>query len=178
MNLNLRSTLLASAIGAGMILGAGTANALISVEPDAFAAGTDISNAYSGVTLSSIGLGFDGDSDASIFAIDSASQALEPFTASTVRLVFGTNDATFPHLFAGTGAASLRVDFASDVHKVFLDAISNNGADAGTLRAFDSLDNLLATYTTASMTANVFETMVVTAAGQQIAYVTASQRGI
>lgn len=31
--------------------------------------------------------------------VDSASQPAEPFTASTGRLVFGTNASTFPHLF-------------------------------------------------------------------------------
>jgi hypothetical protein len=148
---------------------AGTASA-ISVDPDAHPVGTNISNLFSGVTLSSIGLGFDGDSDAAIYAINPLVWA-EPYSASTGSLVFGTNDTTFPHLFGGIGNAQLRIDFGVLVTVVTLDGISNDASDTTMLQAYDSSNTLIDTYTTAALSTSQFETMKV--AGN-IAYVIAS----
>lgn len=142
------------------------------VEPDAFAPGTDLSNAFAGVTLSAVGLGFGG--GPAIFAVDSLSQPNEPFTASTGRLVFGTNSPSFPHLFREPGFHALRVDFAAPTDAVWIDYISNDGADTGFLQAFDAADNLLGTYTTASLAANQFETMSLNFGTASIAYILAS----
>lgn len=156
---------------AGMFLTASTVNAApILVDADAFAAGTNISAAFPGVTLSAVGGGFS--SGPSIFAVDPLAGA-EPFTASTGRLVFGTDSASFPHLFREPGFLNMRVDFASPTNFVSIDYISNDAADTGFLRAFDSGNNLLGTYTTASLAANAFEAMTFSSGTSNIAYILA-----
>ena len=127
---------------------------------------------FQNITLSSVGAGFDGDFDTNIFSINPSTQALEPYSASTGRLVFGTNDGTFPHLFGGFGGAKMRIDFGvSDVKLVLLDGISNNGSDIARLQAFDSTNTILGTHTTAALALSQFETMSVTSAAGNIAYV-------
>lgn len=145
------------------------AGAVITVDADSFVAGTDISAAFAGVTLSAVGGGFGA--GPSIFAVDSAGQAVEPFTASTGALVFGTDAASFPHLFREPAFLNLRADFATPTSSVAIDFIANDGADQGFLQAFDSGNNLLGTYTTASLGLNAFETMAVALPG--IAYILA-----
>lgn len=166
-------TLKAWVAAAAMLTLSGMAQAaLIVVDPDAFAPGTDLSNAFAGITLSAVGLGFGG--GPAIFAVDSASQPNEPFTASTGRLVFGTNAPTFPHLFREPSFHALRVDFAAQTDAVAIDFISNDSADTGFLQAFDAADTLLGTYTTASLAANQFETMSLSFGSDSIAYILAS----
>jgi hypothetical protein len=152
----------------------GTA-AVLTVEPDAYGEGDNISNAFPGVTLSSVGPGFDGDYDASIFAINPSVQPLEPFNASTGSLVFGTNDNTYPHLFGGWGDASFRADFAYPAKEVWLDAIGNDSSDYAMLQAFDAGDNPLGDpYYTKMLTSSMFETMYVSWGSYEIAYILAS----
>ena len=145
------------------------------VDPDAFAVGTDISNAFAGVTLSSIGAGFDGVIDSRIFAINPNGGYPEPFSASTGSLVFGTSDNTFPHLFGGWGGEQLRVDFSIGATLVSLDAIGNNGSDFGSLQAYDAGGTLVDSYSTGQLTLSSFEAMTVS--GSNIAYVIASGVG-
>ena len=146
--------------------------ATVVVDPDAFAAGTNISNAFAGVTLSASPNGFGTGSD--VFAVASASQPTEPFTASTGSLVFGTNGTTFPHLFREPSFSALRVDFATSVFAVSIDAIANDGADTGFLQVFNSANTLLGTYTTASLGTNQFEAMTFASGSGDIAYIIAS----
>jgi len=146
------------------------ATAVVTVDPDAFPVGTNISNAFPGVTLSSVGPGFDGDNDPSIFSIDPTLSSI-PFNASTGSLVFGTNDNTWPDVFGGLGNAQLRIDFSQGSTLVYLDAIGNNGSDYAKLEAFDSSNNLIDSYFTAQMTVSSFETMMVS--GSNISYVVA-----
>ena len=146
----------------------------LSVDPDAFPAGTDITNAFPGVTLSSVGPGFDGDFDPSIFAINPSIHESSPFNASTGSLVFGTNDARFPHVFSGFGDATFRVDFALPASEVRLDAIGNHGSDFARLVAFDAADVVIDTYNTGQLTISSFETMIVTSASFNIDHVVAS----
>ena len=69
----------------------------------------------------------------------------------------------------------MRIDFGvSDVKLVLLDGISNNGSDIARLQAFDSTNTILGTYTTAALALSQFETMSVTSAAGNIAYVLAS----
>lgn len=155
----------------------GVANAaLITIDPDDFPPGTDLTNAFAAVVLNSIGPGFDGDNDPRIFGIDPLAHP-EPFNASTGGLVFGTNDNRFPSLFGGFGGAQLRVDFAAATGEVRLDAIGNNSSDFARFQAFNSLDMLLDSYSTAQLIVSQFETMIVTSAGGDIAYVVASGVG-
>lgn len=165
----LRSLVAAIACGGAMSLAQAVP---IVVDPDAFAPGTDLSSAYAGLTLSAVGLGFGGGT--AIFAVDSASQPNEPFTASTGRLVFGTNAPTFPHLFREPDFHALRVDFAAPTDGVWIDYIGNDASDFGFLQAFDAADNLLGTYTTASLSLNQFETMSLSFGSASIAYILAS----
>ena len=69
----------------------------------------------------------------------------------------------------------MRIDFGvSDVKLVLLDGISNNGSDIARLQAFDSTNTILGMYTTAALALSQFETMSVTSAEGNIAYVLAS----
>lgn len=147
------------------------ATAVMVVDPDMFAVGTDISSAFSGVTLSSVGAGFDGDYDSRIFSVNPTGWG-EPYSASTGSLVFGTNDSTFPHLFGGYGDAKLRIDFSSYVTWVSLDAIGNDDSDWAGLESFDALGNPIASYLTGELGVSGVESMVVS--GSSISYVIAS----
>jgi hypothetical protein len=146
--------------------------ALIVVDPDAYAAGTDISSAFSGVTLSAVGGGFGA--GASIFSVNPSTHPTEPFTASTGNLSFGTSSASFPHLFREPGFLVMRADFSTSTDFVSLDFISNDSADTGLLRLFDAADNLLASLTTASLSANQVGTLSFASGSSNIAYILAS----
>ena len=167
MSRSVRSTLL----GFFLCAAAGPAfGALIVVDADAFAEGTNLSAAFPGVTLSHGGGGFGG--GPGIFAVRPDNK-VEPFNASTGSLVFGTDtQGDFPHLFREQGFANLRADFATATDSVSIDFISNNGSDFGFLQAFDAANNLLGSYTTADLSLNQFETMTINATG--IAYILAS----
>ncbi len=155
-----------------LLVGSTSASAaIITVDPDSFAAGTDISAAFAGVTLSAVGGGFGA--GPSIFAVDPTAGA-EPFTTSTGNLSFGTDSASFPHLFREPAFLHMRVDFAAPTDFVSIDFIANDTPDQGTLSAFDSADNLLGTYTTAFLVANAFESMTFSSGSSNIAYILAS----
>ncbi len=140
-------------------------------DADSFTAGTNISNAFEGITLSAVGGGFDSGTD--IFAINPNIQPLEPFTASTGSLSFGTDSISFPHLFREPDFLQMRIDFSTEATSVSLDFISNDAADTGLLRAFDASNNLLDTDTTVSLSNSQFATMTVNGGGQTIAYILA-----
>jgi hypothetical protein len=165
-----RLSLAALAIVAVLVLPAGAIANPIIVDADAFAVGTNITSAFTGVLLSSVGAGFDGDSNLAIYSIDPSAWG-EPYSASTGRLVFGTNDPSFPHLFGGVGNASFRIDFASHASSVWLDFISNDSSDAAQLMAYDGGGSLVGSYLTAFLPLNGVETMFLTG---DIAYVIAS----
>jgi hypothetical protein len=165
----LRVVVASAACGGAMALAQA---APVVVDPDAFAPGTDLSNAFAGITLSAVGGGFGA--GPAVFAVDSLSQPNEPFMASTGRLVFGTNSQIFPHLFREPTFLALRVDFAAATDAVAIDFISNDADDVGFLQAFDAANNLLGTYTTASLATNQFETMSLAFGSANIAYILAS----
>ena len=160
------------AIAVLMLAVSPAAMALVTVDPDAFAVGTDISNAFSGVTLSSIGPGFDNDFDPRIFSIDPLAWP-GPFNASTGSLVFGTNDDWIPNVFSGTGDGHLRIDFSVSALSVSLDAIGNNDHDYARLDAYDASNTLIDSYSTGNLPTSIFETMTVSG---NISYVVA--RGV
>jgi hypothetical protein len=143
----------------------------VSVDPDAFPVGTNISNAFTNVTLSALGSGF-GNITSNIYAVNPSTQPLEPFNASTGSLVFGTDSPDFPHLFRELGFISLRADFAVPVATVSIDFIANDASDIGILRAYNSANTLLASYTTAVLSLNQFETANISSTN--IAYIIAS----
>ena len=126
-----------------MIAFAGTARATrITAEPDDFTVGTDISDAFEGMTLSAIGPGWN-EPTGRVFAVDPVNNQLEPYGASTGNLVFGTDDGSYPHLFRDRELLQMRADFTTLMQEVSLDFIGNDPADTGVLEAYDSSGNLL-----------------------------------
>ena len=123
------------------------------------------------MTLTALGPGWNGATGA-VYAIEPTSQP-EPFNPSTGRLVFGSDDGSFPHLWMDASTLQLRIDFAAPVSTVMLDFIGNDvGGDTGALYAYDASDNLLASLFTASLGINSIETLTATGLGG-IAYVVA-----
>jgi hypothetical protein len=103
------------------LLSVSVSAALITIDPDEFAAGTDISHAWAGVTLSSGGgaLGLNG-------KVYTATSTI----ATTGTLVFA-NNRNSPKLWLNmdTNGYYLRVDFATPANHVLIDAISDGGTD-------------------------------------------------
>ena len=128
------------------------------VEPDDFAAGTNITNAVPGVTFSP--------------AIYSANA---PSLATTGTRVFSDTQTTgnVSDVFG-----SFRVDFANDVTEVSIDAISDDNNDSARVRAYDVDGNLLDTDTAPSIQGfGTFETLTVRDASGAIDYVVIDDNG-
>ncbi len=156
---------------------------LYSVDSDAFAHGTDISDAFSGVTLS-LGNTAEG------WHLPIVSYTHAQGLSST-----GTNIFAPSHIFwiFGTGLQGgplneywLRADFASFVDSVSLDAIGDSfpipgdAGDYGLLLAYNASDVLIDSYQTSALTSyGMVETMSVTTSvhGDSIAYILASAYG-
>ena len=131
----------------------------VSLEPDNYDAGTLLNNIAPGVTLSAVG--------------SSSSDVYAGFPlggyASTGDLAFTRNGP-----FGWGTSIRLRVDFATPVEFVSIDAISDDALDVGTLAAYDANNNLLETYTTGNLAAGVAETMLIARLTPDIAYVIAN----
>ena len=112
------------------------------VEPDDFAAGTNIQNVWSGVTLS-----VEGRADAEVFSIDSYDVNLGRYMATTGTLVFGNTPVLSSALPTGqiwdeATYGLLRVDFDVKTDFVSIDLIYGDDG-TGRLSAYDSDGNLL-----------------------------------
>jgi hypothetical protein len=137
---------------------------LISVDADAFAAGSTLNNAYGGISLSAFGSGTDGN----VYARSST-------FATTGSNVFG-NSSSFDPLWIANGRA-LRVDFGQATDFVSIDFIANDSNDTGFMEIFNSLDVSLGTYQTASLNSSA-ETMSFNRAGVfDISYFVATGSG-
>jgi hypothetical protein len=123
------------------------------LEPDDHAVGTNLNNVHPGATLSITN------------APGSIVFASQTGFASTGTRTFGGTWADFNRL---------RVDFASPTDSVSLDFISDDSADHARMEAYDANNNLLDSYTTASLSTNQFETMTISRPSADIAYVIAS----
>ena len=126
------------------VLAAAAASA-VTVEPDDFTAGTDISTAVDGVTLSTSGSLVFGAGAGGVFA---ETPPTGPGVSSTGDLVFGYQNGSQrqTNFTQGFLTATLRGDFDVPATQVTLDAIGNNvsgGNDSGLLRGFDADNNLL-----------------------------------
>lgn len=163
--------ILAVAMAVGSLLLPAAAIADIVVEPDAFAVGTNISNAFPGVTLSAVGPGWSNPSGA-VFSVDPTIYPY-PFNASTGALVFGSDDGLHPQRWREDGWLQLRADFASPANSVSLDFIGDNASDFGELHAYDSGGTLVDSAYTGQLTANMVETLTVSSASFNIAYIVA-----
>jgi len=128
-------------------------------EPDDYASGTDISTMCPGVTLSTSAGG-------AVYSQDSLYN-------STGARVFGTS--------SGGGSGNtwctsfyFRADFDSPLSIVSIDVIGDDSSDYGYLAAYDSNDVEIDRDITGDLTVNDVETLTVTSAGKNIAYVEAS----
>jgi len=136
--------------------------AVIMVEPDAFPAGTNISNAYPGVTLSSIG------SDPRVFSF---TPTLAP--ASTGARVFG-HFTPFEEQWGDGANYDLRADLATATDSVAVDIIGNDSSDQGTLRAFNAANVQVGSQTSGIVGLGVIQTLTITRPSPDIAYIIAS----
>lgn len=139
---------------------------VIVVDPDLFPLGTDLTSAFPGLSLTAVGSGWGGN-NGRIYGVDPTSQN-EPFTPATGRLVFGTSDPSFPHLFMDAAYVQMRVDFSAPTSYVAIHFIGNDSSDIGMLSAYDSGGGLLASITTASLGLNEVQKLSVSNPG--IAY--------
>jgi hypothetical protein len=144
------------------------AEAVIVVEPDAFSAESNISNAFDGVTLSALG---------STPVTSSVFSKTCTFSSTGTR-VFGHDGQwdIYWGLVSGVSFdASLRADFDSLANFVSIDFVLNDAYDPGVLQAFNSMGLLLETITTpgTSGTGSV-ETATINRATPDIAYVIAN----
>ena len=114
---------------------------IIVVEPDDFSIGTDLTNAFPGVTLS-----VQGQPTTKVIAADGANAAgcCNPFPVTTGLLIFGQDPQPVPPLqkFNEALFGLMRADFALPTDYVQIDIIFDDD-DIGILRAFDATDVLL-----------------------------------
>ena len=144
---------------------------IMAVDPDTFDNGTDISNAFEGVSLSSIG----GASSGSVFSRTDGQ-------ATTGLRTFGNNttNGVIPDLvwfqgngldgLASTTGSILRVDFDSLTDFVSIEIINQDSFDGGVLRAFDS-NNIEIDSSTSSIS-GASAVLSISASSATIAYVT------
>lgn len=137
----MKRTVLAALTAAAMVGATPAWSVLVDVDPDAFAAGTDISNAFAGVTLATVRTGADVNVPLSVDPVFSVSDG----GATTGTRAFGQTaaDSTW-----GNGAFEyLLATFSANVTSVTLDFFANDdGGDAGPqLLAFDEFGNLVDT---------------------------------
>ncbi|NIL96127.1 MAG: hypothetical protein GTO62_03035 [Planctomycetales bacterium] len=133
-----------------------------SLEPDNFANGTVLNNVLTPeVTLTAVG---------------------NSIANGNVYAQTETYNSTSPNVFASTWNlglwntvdAELRIDFASNVNSVSVDAISDDSSDYAHLRAYDSAGTLLQEYVTGNLGTGVAETMTISRASNEISYVLAA----
>lgn len=133
----------------------------ISVDADAFPAGTDLTNAFAGVTLTST------------FSGPVFSHTAPAGRATTGRRVFGNSAFSGFEDEWGSGAPTLLVSFASPVRQVWLDFIGNDSFDIGGLRAFDSNGVLIGAIETGGLGLNQSRTLTMMTTTPRIAWLEA-----
>ena len=144
--------------------------AVITAEPDDFAAETVLDSAFPGMTLSGDGSHF---ADEHVYALDWS-------YTSTGDKVFG-NSSTFggsPDIrrYWSLGVADLRIDFAFPADSVSIDAIGASSTSLGRLEAYDAAGVLVTWYHSTGLGLGEVETMTVSVPDYSIAYVLAGGR--
>ena len=113
--------------------------AVISIDADGYPNGTDISTAFAGITLSSVG---------GVTGLDGLVYAWGDGLASTPTNVFANNLSYQRQWHAGiTDRFALRADFTYPADSVTIDIIGDDQGDIGVLYAYDAADTLLGTVT-------------------------------
>ncbi len=120
------------------------ANAMITADPDAYPVGTQLNNAFAGITLTALGSATN--SDTRVLSYTSA-------YASTGTLVFGDpGESLNPTTWGNGGWDYLRVDFSQQATNVLLDFIANDSSDRNPVfEAYNSSDVLVDTDTEAGI---------------------------
>lgn len=137
-----------------------------SAEPDANASGTNVNTVYPGVTLTATG----AYSDPTVLVGSSG-------RASTGTRVFQYLQGQNAVSTWGQNSDSLKMQFATPISTLSIDAIGESNGAYGRLEIYDSNNTLLARYDTASLAAGAKETMTLTRSNADIAYAIASGRG-
>lgn len=149
--------------GQGGVFGHVRSTTESTAEPDAFAAGTVIDTGFPGKVFSN------NVDQGSIYSAQAS------FGAPTGERVFAPG-ATAANGFQ-EGNDELRVDFAVPVVTVSVDVGSDDASDVAWLRAYDSADNLLDEVISGSVSLGNFETISISRASADIAYVIAAGLG-
>jgi hypothetical protein len=150
----------------------------ITVEPDAFSAGTNISALFSGATLSvedRPGAGGEPPISTSIFSMTELSSTGSRGFAFQVDN--GEGGSGFQGYFV-ENTELLRVDFGSSVASVWLDIVCDDDSDPGILEAYDSAGHLLQrVQTLGAVGYGLYETASILRPSADIAYVFAAGYG-
>lgn len=149
-----------------VVTAASSANAVIvTADADGYSNGTDISNSFSGITLSSVG-GYSG--------LDGIVYAWADGLASTPSSVFANNLSFQREWYAGSSDGfALRADFDQLAVSVSIDIIGDDASDYGELRAYNSSDDLLEQFTTPPLAYGEVYTAMINRASYDIAYIIA-----
>ena len=139
---------------------------LIVAEPDDFALGTELTSAFSSVTLS-----VEGKPGSVVRAVDGFSAFNGRNIASTGSLVFGQDPVASSAVPQGwdDSLGLLRLDFSAVTDFVEIDMIFDDD-DVGRMRAFDTFGNLLETVITPDLR-DTFLTVSITRSSADIAYI-------
>lgn len=118
---------------------------IVTVEPDDFADGADISNSFPGVALSTADGNpvFSAEQTSTVASTGTRSFALG--TAGNITFAGFNSASPDPFSVAGLGSPGnvLRADFATPTDFVSIDVIPNDNSDPSRLAAYDAAGNLL-----------------------------------
>jgi len=146
-----------------------------SIEPDDHTDdSTLLNNVIPEVTLSAQGIGV-ADNSVTARTVAATSTGNRAF-ALFAKPAGGLNHSGFTEEWTST-TRQLRMDFSSPVTTVSIDAVGNSAGDIGRLEIYDTNDQLLARYTTGSLSAGTVETMTLSRATADIAYAVARSHG-
>ena len=137
------------------------------IEPDDYAPNAVIGTVSPDATLTAIGTATSG---GTVYArsVGQGSTGSQAFSACSFTASGGACSIYQTEWTSRT--RQLRIDFASPVTTVSIDAVSNNDSDYGRLAIYDANDNLLARYTTDALSSGQFETMTLSRPTADIAY--------
>ncbi|MCB9924064.1 MAG: hypothetical protein H6822_17920 [Planctomycetaceae bacterium] len=137
------------------------------IEPDDYGANAAINNVVPAATLTAIGTATSG---STVYArsVGQGSTGSQAFSACSFT---GSGNTCSIYQSEWTSSTrQLRINFASPVTTVSIDAVSNNPADYGRLAIYDANDNLLGRYTTDALASGEYETMTLSRPTADIAY--------
>lgn len=148
-----------------LILSQNATALLVSVEPDEYSTGTDISALFPGVTLSVIG------SDVESGYIDPEVYSVSPGSATTGTQLFGNRFGTDLYTQGWfLDARALRVDFLNPVNVISIDMVGRNHT-IGVMNAYNVNGILVDTFSTELLTLDEHEKARINRNNYDISYV-------